>query len=54
MTAFGSFPERNIRDLACEAGAACLEGGGVAPEQVEALYLGNFAGRKAAPVRRAI
>jgi len=44
MTPFGSFPERNIRDLACEAGLACLDGAGVSPSQVEALYVGNFAG----------
>ncbi|MDA0203808.1 MAG: thiolase domain-containing protein [Acidobacteria bacterium] len=44
MTAFGSFPERNIRDLACEAGRSCLDGAGVSPSQVEALYVGNFAG----------
>ena len=44
MTAFGSFPERNIRDLAYEAGRACLDGAGVSPSQVEALYVGNFAG----------
>jgi acetyl-CoA C-acetyltransferase len=44
MTAFGSFPERNIRDLACEAGQACLDAAGVSPAQAEALYVGNFAG----------
>jgi acetyl-CoA C-acetyltransferase len=44
MTDFGSFPERNIRDLASEAGQACLQAAGVSPQQVEALYVGNFAG----------
>lgn len=44
MTAFGSFPERNIRDLACEAGQLCLTAAGISPRLVEALYLGNFAG----------
>jgi acetyl-CoA C-acetyltransferase len=44
MTAFGSYPERNIRDLACEAGEACLQVAAVSPQQVEALYVGNFAG----------
>lgn len=44
MTAFGSFPERNIRDLASEAGQACLDAASVSPDQVEALYVGNFAG----------
>ncbi len=44
MTAFGPFSERTIRDLACEAGQACLEAAGVTPEWVQALYVGNFAG----------
>lgn len=44
MTPFGSFPERNIRELACEAGNAAIAGGGISKPQVEALYLGNFAG----------
>ncbi len=43
-TAFGSFPELNIRELAGEAGAKCLEGSKADPDQVEALYVGNFAG----------
>ena len=43
-TAFGSFPELSIRELAREAGAKCLEGSKAAPAQVEALYVGNFAG----------
>ncbi len=43
-TAFGSFPELNIRELAREAGAKCLKGSKAAPAQVEALYVGNFAG----------
>lgn len=44
MTAFGFFPERNIRDLASEAGQACLDAASISPDQVEALYVGNFAG----------
>jgi len=44
MTPFGAFPERSIQDLAREAGLQCLQAAGAAPEQVEALYLGNFAG----------
>jgi acetyl-CoA acetyltransferase len=44
MTPFGAHPERTIGDLAAEAGGACLRAGGFDPEQVEALYLGNFAG----------
>ena len=43
-TAFGSFPELSIRELAREAGAECLEESKAAPDQVEALYVGNFAG----------
>ena len=43
-TAFGSFPELSIRELAREAGAKCLKGSKAAPAQVEALYVGNFAG----------
>ena len=44
MTPFGVFPELSIRDLAAEAGSRCLESARVSPEQVEAFYLGNFAG----------
>jgi acetyl-CoA C-acetyltransferase len=44
MTPFGVFPELSIRQLASEAGKQCLQSGGIAPEQVEAFYLGNFAG----------
>ena len=44
MTTFGSFPERNIRDLACEAGQACLEAAGVSAGRIDALHVGNFAG----------
>ncbi len=43
-TAFGSFPELSIRELAREAGAKCLEGSKAAEDQIEALYVGNFAG----------
>ncbi|MEX2304453.1 MAG: thiolase domain-containing protein [Bryobacterales bacterium] len=43
-TRFGAFPELNIRDLAREAGQKCLESAKVDPRQVEALYVGNFAG----------
>jgi acetyl-CoA C-acetyltransferase len=44
MTPFGVFPELSIRQLASEAGKKCLLDGGIAPERVEAFYLGNFAG----------
>jgi acetyl-CoA C-acetyltransferase len=43
-TAFGAFPDRDLRSLAVEAGEKCLADAGVSPSQVEAFYLGNFAG----------
>jgi acetyl-CoA C-acetyltransferase len=43
-TAFGAFPDRDLRSLGLEAVAACLEDARLAPAQVEAFYLGNFAG----------
>jgi acetyl-CoA C-acetyltransferase len=43
-TAFGAFPDRNLRSLAVEAGAKCLADASVSPSKVEAFYLGNFAG----------
>src|SRR5580692_11458456 len=43
-TAFGAFPERDLRSLAVEAGRKCLADAHVSPSQVEAFYLGNFAG----------
>ncbi len=43
-TAFGAFPDRDLRSLAVEAGRKCLEDARVLPSQVEAFYLGNFAG----------
>src|ERR1700690_1381095 len=43
-TAFGAFPGRDLRSLAVEAGQKCLADAGVKPSQVEAYYLGNFAG----------
>jgi acetyl-CoA C-acetyltransferase len=43
-TAFGAFPDRDLRSLAVEAGEKCLADGHVSPSQVEAFYLGNFAG----------
>jgi acetyl-CoA C-acetyltransferase len=43
-TAFGAFPDRDLRSLAVEAGEKCLRDAGVAPNQVESFYLGNFAG----------
>ncbi len=43
-TAFGAFPDRDLRSLAVEAGQKALENGHATPSQVEAFYLGNFAG----------
>src|SRR3954464_5172532 len=43
-TAFGAFPDRDLRSLAVEAGEKCMQDAGVSPSQIEAFYLGNFAG----------
>jgi acetyl-CoA C-acetyltransferase len=43
-TAFGAFPDRDLRSLAVEAGQAALKDAHVQPAQIEAFYLGNFAG----------
>jgi acetyl-CoA C-acetyltransferase len=43
-TAFGAFADRDLRSLAVEAGQKCLEDAHVSPSQIEAFYLGNFAG----------
>ena len=43
-TAFGAFPDRDLRSLAVEAGQKCLEDADVSPSKIEAFYLGNFAG----------
>src|SRR5258708_843612 len=43
-TAFGAFADRDLRSLAVEAGEKCLADAQVEPSQVEAYYLGNFAG----------
>jgi acetyl-CoA C-acetyltransferase len=43
-TAFGAFPGRDLRSLAVEAGEKCLADASVKSSQVEAYYLGNFAG----------
>jgi acetyl-CoA C-acetyltransferase len=43
-TPFGAFADRDLRSLAVEAGDKCLKNGHVSPSQVEAFYLGNFAG----------
>src|SRR5271169_4132860 len=43
-TAFGAFADRDLRSLAVEAGQKCLADANVSPSQIEAFYLGNFAG----------
>src|SRR5215831_2305686 len=43
-TAYGAFPDRDLRSLAVEAGEKCLADAHVSPSKVEAFYLGNFAG----------
>src|SRR5579871_3415660 len=43
-TAFGAFPERDLRSLAVEAGQKCLADAHVNASKIEAFYLGNFAG----------
>lgn len=43
-TAFGAFPDRDLRSLAVEAGQKALEDAHAQKSQVEAFYLGNFAG----------
>jgi acetyl-CoA C-acetyltransferase len=43
-TAFGAFPDRELRSLAVEAVNHALSDAGVSAPAVEAFYLGNFAG----------
>src|SRR5271165_433726 len=43
-TAFGAFPDRDLRSLTVEAGQKALENAHATTSQVEAYYLGNFAG----------
>src|SRR6202167_4415134 len=43
-TAFGAFADRDLRSLAVEAGRKAMEDAHVSPSQIEAFYLGNFAG----------
>jgi acetyl-CoA C-acetyltransferase len=43
-TAFGAFADRDLRSLAVEANQKALEDAHIAPNLIEAFYLGNFAG----------
>jgi len=47
LTRFGKFPERTGRDLFAEAGLAALDDAGVPPDDIEALFYGNFMGELA-------
>lgn len=41
---FGAFPDRDLRSLAVEAGNKALSNGGTRAKEIDAFYLGNFAG----------
>lgn len=43
-TPFGVFPDRDLRSLAVDSGTKALANAGLSVSQVEAFYLGNFAG----------
>jgi acetyl-CoA C-acetyltransferase len=43
-TAFGAFPDRDLRSLAVEAIGHALADANLSPAAIEAFYLGNFAG----------
>jgi acetyl-CoA C-acetyltransferase len=43
-TVFGAFPDQDLRSLAVSSARKCLENAKIAPSQIEAFYLGNFAG----------
>ena len=43
-TAFGAFPDRDLRSLAVEAGQKALQDANLKSGGIEAFYLGNFAG----------
>jgi acetyl-CoA C-acetyltransferase/acetyl-CoA acyltransferase len=47
LTHFGEHPERTGRDMFAEAGLAALDDAGVGPDDVEALFYGNFMGEMA-------
>src|SRR6056297_1020153 len=47
VTQFGEHPERTGRDLFADAGLEALDQSGVDPDDVDALYYGNFMGELA-------
>ncbi len=46
-THFGEHPERLGRDMFAEAGLAALDDAGIDPDEIEALFYGNFMGEMA-------
>jgi acetyl-CoA C-acetyltransferase/acetyl-CoA acyltransferase len=46
-TEFGEFPNRTGREMFAEAGHGALEKAGIEPNEVDALYYGNFMGQDA-------
>jgi acetyl-CoA acetyltransferase len=47
LTHFGEYPERTGRDMFAEAGLAALDDAGLIPDDIEALFYGNFMGELA-------
>src|SRR5919108_6644042 len=43
-TKYGVFKEKTLLDLAMEAGKKAMEDAGITPDEIDAFYLGNFAG----------
>lgn len=43
-TKYGVFEEKTLLDLAVEAGKKAMEDAGITPDEVDAFYLGNYAG----------
>ncbi|MFQ3296031.1 MAG: acetyl-CoA acetyltransferase, partial [Natrialbaceae archaeon] len=46
-TKFGEYPERTGREMFAEASQGALEDAGIEPNDVDALYYGNFMGQDA-------
>ncbi len=41
-TTFGKYPERTLHQMISEAGHAAMDDAGITPDQVEAVFVGNF------------
>ena len=41
-TTFGKYPERALHQMISEAGHAAMDDAGITPDQVEAVFVGNF------------